>query len=95
MAKIHNDPAREARRSFLRRGAALTAAGVVLLAETTITRRAAAQEKSAQNTVQYRDKPEGDKACANCSFFEAPSSCKVVAGTISPQGWCMRYAPKA
>jgi hypothetical protein len=28
------------------------------------------------------------------ALFEAPSSCKTVDGTVSPQGWCMVYAKK-
>jgi len=31
--------------------------------------------------------PKGDQACENCALFEAPSSCKTVDGTVSPQGW--------
>jgi hypothetical protein len=52
-------------------------------------------QKIAQNMVQYQDSPKGDQKCANCVQFEAPSSCKVVDGTISPEGWCAAFAPKA
>jgi hypothetical protein len=27
--------------------------------------------------------------------FVAPNACKVVSGTILPNGWCVAYAPKA
>lgn len=83
------------RRRFLQRGVALTAAAVALLSGVTLSRRAAADSKAPQMTVQYQDKPKDGKACATCNFFEAPSSCKSVEGSISPQGWCMLYAAKA
>lgn len=50
--------------------------------------------KTAQKAVKYQDTPKGDQACENCALFEAPSSCKTVDGTVSPQGWCMVYAKK-
>jgi hypothetical protein len=52
-------------------------------------------QKIAQNMVQYQNSPKGDQKCAMCVQFEAPSSCKVVDGTISPEGWCAAFAPKA
>jgi hypothetical protein len=27
-------------------------------------------------------------SCAVCTFFVKPRGCKVVAGDISPDGWC-------
>lgn len=53
-----------------------------------------AYAKVQQKAVKYQDTPKGEQACENCSLFEAPSSCKTVDGTISPQGWCMVYAKK-
>ena len=32
--------------------------------------------------------------CSTCVNFEAPTACKIVAGSISPNGWCIVYAPK-
>lgn len=74
------------RRVVLQAGVFAVAAG--------LTGRAAAQSKIAQNLVQYQDKPKGDQQCDKCMQFEAPSSCKVVAGTISPKGWCAAFSPK-
>lgn len=53
-----------------------------------------AHAKATQKSVKYQDTPKGNQACENCALFEAPSSCKTVDGTISPQGWCMVYAKK-
>jgi len=50
--------------------------------------------KAPQKAVKYQDTPKGELRCENCSLFEAPSSCKTVDGTISPDGWCMVYAKK-
>jgi hypothetical protein len=41
-----------------------------------------------QQEAQYQDTPKGLFFCAACTFFRAPQGCKVVQGTISPQGWC-------
>jgi hypothetical protein len=50
--------------------------------------------KAPQKAVKYQDTPKGEQRCDNCALFEAPSSCKTVDGTISPQGWCIVYAKK-
>jgi len=52
---------------------------------------ARAQAKTPQKTVKYQDTPHGEQRCENCKQFQPPSACKVVDGTISPQGWCMVY----
>jgi hypothetical protein len=50
--------------------------------------------KASQKIVKYQDTPKGEQRCENCVQFEAPSSCKTVDGTVTPQGWCMVYAKK-
>lgn len=44
---------------------------------------------------KYQDKPgtNGQK-CSQCRFFKAPSSCTIVTGKISPNGWCTAWAKK-
>lgn len=56
---------------------------------------AAAQSKSPQQAAGYQATPNGSQRCGNCAHFQPPSSCKVVAGKISPQGWCRIYFAKA
>jgi High potential iron-sulfur protein len=68
-------------------GASIATAAAVIGASTPA--RAA---KAPQKAVKYQDTPKGEQRCENCSLFEAPSSCKTVDGTISPQGWCIVYA---
>jgi hypothetical protein len=41
-----------------------------------------------QAAVSYQDSPKDGKDCKACKLFVAPSSCKTVSGTISPNGWC-------
>lgn len=38
--------------------------------------------------AQYQDAPKGLLSCAACTFFVKPDRCKVVAGPVSPHGWC-------
>jgi hypothetical protein len=48
----------------------------------------------------YQDRPNEGKHCANCTAFVPPASgqargaCNIVAGPISPDGWCMAFSPK-
>lgn len=45
--------------------------------------------KASQASVQYQTEPKGTQKCANCIHFIAESNtCKLVEGTISPEGWC-------
>ncbi len=89
MTTRHEDGA--TRRGILRTG--LTAVGGAVLAGT-VALRARAQEKIAQAMVQYQKTPKDGHQCSTCVNFEAPASCKIVAGTIDPAGWCIAYAPK-
>jgi hypothetical protein len=41
-----------------------------------------------KEAAQYQDTPKGLLSCSVCTFFRAPGSCKVVAGIVSPHGWC-------
>ena len=50
-----------------------------------------AEAKMAQKAAAYQGTPKGDQSCANCAVFKAPSSCILVDGTISPNGWCRFY----
>ena len=47
-----------------------------------------AQGKASQQEAAYRPTPEGMYSCALCSQFRPPRGCEIVAGDISPQGWC-------
>jgi High potential iron-sulfur protein len=59
-----------------------------------------AEAKGSQASFKYQTKPNGTKKCSNCSLFvpgktaTANGSCKVVDGTISPNGYCIAYSAK-
>jgi hypothetical protein len=54
-----------------------------------------AAAKTAQSAVAYETSPKGGHSCGTCSSFEPPSSCKLVDGSISPNGWCKLWSQKA
>jgi len=53
--------------------------------------RADEPAKLTQMEAQYQTTPKGMFSCAVCTFFIKPGACKVVAGAISPQGWCKLF----
>ena len=53
---------------------------------------AQASEKMTRQQAEYQDKPNGIYSCALCTLFEKPNACKVVAGEVSPDGWCKAFA---
>ena len=53
---------------------------------------ARAQQKMSQGEAKYQDSPKDVHMCVTCAFFEAPNSCDVVEGDISPAGWCQAFA---
>jgi len=60
-----------------------------------IALRAQAQEKLAQNLVQYQETPKDGHMCSTCVNYVEPNGCKIVAGNINPNGWCVAWGPKA
>lgn len=73
--------------SAMNAGAGRAAAGQQKLAQAT--------EKLAQNIVQYQNTPKEAAKCNVCVNWEPPNACKIVVGPISPEGWCVAYAPKS
>ena len=88
-----DDNFKPSRRAALKTGLAVT--GFAALAVTT-ARRAAADDtnKVAKEAVQYQEQPKDGQKCSGCVNFQAPNACVIVAGNISPEGWCLSYAPK-
>lgn len=77
--------------SISRRSALGHAAKLMLLAGVTAVPAAAKVE---QKSAGYQDAPKDGQHCAVCVHFTPPSSCQIVDGTISPNGWCKLFAPK-
>jgi hypothetical protein len=70
---------------------AVGTSGAAVVVGTSTSAQAA---KVSQQVVKYQDTPKGEQRCDNCVHFEAPSTCKIVDGTVAAQGWCMVYAKK-
>lgn len=52
--------------------------------------------KLSQGEAQYQGTPKAGQKCSQCMHFIADSSsCKLVEGQISPEGWCKLFAAKA
>ena len=63
---------------------------------TTDSAAPAPSSKVSQASVQYQTEPKDGKKCADCMNFIAESNtCKLVAGQVSPEGWCSLWAKKA
>jgi hypothetical protein len=77
---------------FSRRKVLVSLIGSAPLAALSFSREAVA--KVAQRAAQYQPTPKGGLACAGCNFFVEPGQCKLVAGEISPSGWCHLWTKK-
>jgi hypothetical protein len=52
--------------------------------------------KISKQEATYQEQPKGDQKCSGCQHFVAESStCKVVEGTVSPNGWCKLWVALA
>lgn len=48
--------------------------------------------QQSKQAAGYQDSPNGGQRCADCQFFNSRNrSCQLVAGEISPSGWCRFY----
>ena len=79
------------RRDMLRTGVMIVA-GAAGVASVSTAR--AEDEKIAQELVQYQNEPKEGQKCSGCAQWVEPNACKIVAGKISPNGYCVAYAPK-
>jgi hypothetical protein len=82
------------RRGLITRLAIAGAAGVVG-AGVMSRRAAAASAKLPPNEIGYQGSPKGNSRCELCVNWQAPNACKVVAGAISPSGWCGLFVRKS
>ncbi|EIL86861.1 high-potential iron-sulfur protein [Rhodanobacter sp. 115] len=90
------------RRTLLKNGASIAVIGAVAATGLLKAAPARAQDgKAPQAVAMYQPKPHGADQCDNCIHFipgktpKEAGTCKVVEGSISPQGWCVMYARKA
>lgn len=87
-----------ARRRLLKHAAATVPAVVVL--RLLGSRGAAHAGTASKEDFHYQDHPNDGKRCAGCTAFHPPPSgqafgtCNIVAGPVSPDGWCMAFSSK-
>jgi hypothetical protein len=63
-------------------------------------RQARAAGTLPKTAAKYQDHPNGANKCDNCVYWlagpkpSAEGTCKVVAGPVAPNAWCILFAPK-
>ncbi len=83
-----------------RRAILMAAAGLPVIGAMLLPKHAEAAGTTPQASVKYRPQPNGAAQCSKCNYFipgasaTAAGQCKVVAGSISPTGWCQLFAAK-
>jgi len=76
---------------------AATLAGLPLLAASGEAQAAGTVPKA---NAKYQETPKGAQHCSLCNYYlpgaspTAVGQCKLVAGPISPNGWCSLFAAK-
>lgn len=85
------------RRRLLAQGVGLALAGAAPVLWSSRARAA----KVSKSAMAYRNSPYNGQSCSGCIGFQpganaaAAGSCSVVAGSISPHGYCIAFSPKA
>ena len=73
---------------------------VLALVGASLSGTALAQAKVKKQQVRYQTSPRGEERCGLCIQYipsnsgQGPGTCKVVAGSISPAGWCAEFEAK-
>ena len=69
--------------------------GAAVIAVGLTTSASAAPKKFSQQQAHYQPIPKSGQRCQTCALWEAPTSCQVVEGQVSPSGWCILYQAKS
>lgn len=80
----------------------MLARGMIMLTGITVltSGRVAFASKASKSDFHYRDYPNEGKSCTDCTEFlpaqtaDSAGACRIVAGPISPNGWCMAFTKK-
>ena len=83
------------RRDLLRNVTIVVGGASVLAAIMNAPLAEADTAKMSQAGASYQTSPKNGQRCDGCGLFQAPSSCQVVEGTISPAGWCKFFTKKS
>lgn len=90
MQDKRNDQSAISRRKLLKVGVGAAA----VLGVSAAAAEAQIAHKASQKDAGYQDSPDGAKSCSVCRNFQAPSTCRVIEGTVSPNGYCRMFAKK-
>lgn len=83
------------RRAIILHGVACALGSAALAASVGKARASKFPQSSPAVAYQTSPSAKDDHQCDGCSLFQAPNSCQVVDGTISPTGWCKLWVKKA
>jgi len=83
------------RRSLLRNATGVVGGAAALAAAMTASLAEADAAKMSQAAASYQTSPKNGQRCADCALYQAPTSCKLVEGNISPAGWCKFFVKKS
>lgn len=76
----------QSRRSFFRY---MTVLGLAAFSSTPL------YAKAPKDNVKYQETPKDGKKCSDCfQFIPESNECKLVQGSINPDGWCMLWVPQ-
>jgi hypothetical protein len=53
------------------------------------------RQKVTKAAAHYQNHPNRQQRCGGCVHYVFPHGCEIVAGPISPHGWCRFYKAKA
>ncbi len=69
-------------------------ASALAIGTTTIARA------DSRTQLKYQSTPKGNQKCSGCTLFvpgktaAADGTCKVITGSISPNGWCTAFSQR-
>jgi hypothetical protein len=86
------------RRSFLGRslaGVAIASTGMLSACMQLAGQRSGGRQKATKAAAHYQNHPNKQQRCGGCDHYVFPLACGIVAGPISPHGWCRFYKARA
>lgn len=90
----------DTRRRWLLKSALAVVGGGVAVGRVRAADVAPAENRAAQQPpvtrftpeqVHYQPMPKDWEKCLYCAYFRAPSTCGIVSGEVSKQGWCDHF----
>lgn len=70
-------------------------AGGILVSLTAPRANASDASQLRKEDVRYQEQPKGSQRCSGCKNFIGPGACRVVAGSVNPDGWCLLFQARA